>query len=145
MVCNYHSCLCAFLGMQTLKIGSILVLEGIVFHYIWLKYLFGTITIIYFDILFQHFCLKRNWVWKKNKKQKGRSLFLFWVGRKRANKHFFLGLIEHTSSMKGIVLAHHTLTCDWNNFSMATFPDLKGASVIFSTFSHTFWDFGIKR
>ena len=42
---------CAFLGIQTLKIGLILVLEGIVFHYIWLKYPFGIVT-IYSDILF---------------------------------------------------------------------------------------------
>ena len=36
---------CESLGMQSLRIGLILVLEGVVFHYIWLKYLFGTVTI----------------------------------------------------------------------------------------------------
>ena len=41
---------CEFLGMQSLRIGLILVLEGVIFHYIWLKYLFGTVT-IYSDIL----------------------------------------------------------------------------------------------
>ena len=35
---QYHSCVCIFV-MQTLKIGLILVLEGIVFHYIRLKYI----------------------------------------------------------------------------------------------------------
>ena len=33
------------------RMGLILVLEGIVFHYIWLKYLFGTVTLDS-DILF---------------------------------------------------------------------------------------------
>ena len=41
----------ALLDMQILRIGLILVLEGIAFFYIWLKYLFGTVTID-FDILF---------------------------------------------------------------------------------------------
>ena len=48
---------CAFLSMQSPRIGLILVLEGVVFHYISFKCLFGTVT-IYSDILFYHFCLK---------------------------------------------------------------------------------------
>ena len=49
-------CVCIFLGIQPgtqspTRIGLILVLEGIVFHYNRLKCLFGTVT-IYFDILF---------------------------------------------------------------------------------------------
>ena len=50
MICNIIH-VCAFLGRQSLRIGFILVSEGIVFHSIWLKYLFGTVT-IYSDILF---------------------------------------------------------------------------------------------
>ena len=42
--------LCALLGMQSLRIGLILVLEAVVFQYIWLKYLFGTDT-IYSDFI----------------------------------------------------------------------------------------------
>ena len=37
--------------LMNARIGLILVLEDIVFHYIWLKYLFGTVTIDS-DILF---------------------------------------------------------------------------------------------
>ena len=66
------------------------------------------------------------------KKKTERPILIFILGRSEKGKQtFFLGLIEHTSSMKGIVLAHHTLTCDWNNFSMATFLDLKGAQCDF--------------
>ena len=31
---QHHSCVCAFLGLQSLRIGLIMVLEGIVFHYV---------------------------------------------------------------------------------------------------------------
>ena len=56
-----------FLGMQSLRIGLILVLEGVVFHFIWLKYLLGTV-ITCSDIYFEHFCLKiQNEVSKKKK------------------------------------------------------------------------------
>ena len=48
---------CEFLGMQSIRIGLILVLEGAVFHYIWLKYLFGTVSNIP-TFYFEHFCLK---------------------------------------------------------------------------------------
>ena len=37
--------------LMNARIGLILLLEGIVFHYIWLEYLFGTVTIDS-DILF---------------------------------------------------------------------------------------------
>ena len=57
MICNIIH-VCVFLGMQNLRIGLILVLEGIVFHYIWLKYLFGTVT-IHSDILFLTFLFKK--------------------------------------------------------------------------------------
>ena len=61
----------AFLDMQSSKIGLILVLEGIVFHYIWLKYHFGTVTVsVYSAILFQHFCLKNTKLSIKKKKKK---------------------------------------------------------------------------
>ena len=33
------------MGMQKLRIGLILVLEGVVFHYIWLKYFFGKVPL----------------------------------------------------------------------------------------------------
>ena len=42
---------CAFLGMQSPRIGLILVLEDVVFHYSRLKYLLETVT-TYSDILF---------------------------------------------------------------------------------------------
>ena len=44
--------------------------SGSVFHYIWLKYPFGTVT-IYSDILFWTFFLEiQNWASKKKKKRK---------------------------------------------------------------------------
>ena len=60
---------CEFLGMQSLRIGLILVLEGVVFHYIWLKYLFGTVT-IYSNILFWTFLFKNTKLSIKKKKKK---------------------------------------------------------------------------
>ena len=72
--------------LMNVRICLILVLGNIVFHYIWLKYIFGTVTIDS-DILLH------NWVYIK--KKKANPYFpIFWVGRKRANKHFFLGLIS---------------------------------------------------
>ena len=79
--------------MQSPRIGLTLVLEGVAFHYIWLKCLLGTVT-IYFDILFWYFCLKMQKLKKtKTKTKKTHNLYfpILWVGRKRAN--FFLGLM----------------------------------------------------
>ena len=42
----------AFLDMQNLRIGLILVLEGVLYsHYIWLKYFLGKVP-LHSDILF---------------------------------------------------------------------------------------------
>ena len=86
---------CEFLGMLSLRIGLSLVLEGVVFHYIWLKYLFETVT-VYSDVFyFEHFCLKiQNWVSKK-KIKKGQPLFSNILGWSEKGKQtfFFLGLI----------------------------------------------------
>ena len=52
MICNIIH-VCAFLGLQSLRIGLILVLEGILFHYIWLNAFLGQLLqCIYSDILF---------------------------------------------------------------------------------------------
>ena len=87
---QYHSCVCAFLGMQSPRIGLIPVLEGFAFHYIGLKCLFGTVT-KYPDILFGHFCLKmQNGQWKGGK---SRPLLSNILGRaekgKQASFFFF--------------------------------------------------------
>ena len=52
--------------MQSLRIGLILELEGVLFCYIWLKYLFGTVT-IYSDILFNIFVKKYKIEYQKKK------------------------------------------------------------------------------
>ena len=79
---------CSFLGIQSPRIGLILVLEGIEFHLVKLPFLgqlLHTLT----------FC-SNSFVWKckiDNQKKKKKSQPLFsniWVGRKRANKHLFL-------------------------------------------------------
>ena len=52
MVCNIIH-VCVFLGMQTLQVGLILVLEGILFHYIWFITFLGQLLYIltfYFNI-----------------------------------------------------------------------------------------------
>ena len=71
--------------------------KGVVFHYIWLKYRFGTVT-IYSDILFSHFCLKiQNWVSKKKKKKKKKmtlSFQYFGSVRKGQTNTFFKPYIE---------------------------------------------------
>ena len=83
-------CVCAFLGMKSPRIGLILVLEGVVFHFIWFKCLFETVT-IYSDKLFEHICLKMQKLRiKKIKKNTPDPYFqIFWVGRKRANRHIY--------------------------------------------------------
>ena len=48
---------CEFLGKQSLRIGLILVLEGVVFYCIWLKYLLEQLLYI-LTFYFEHFCLK---------------------------------------------------------------------------------------
>ena len=58
---------CEFLGMQSLRIGLILVLEGVVFYFIWLKYLFGTV-IIYSDFILNIFVWKYESEYQKKKK-----------------------------------------------------------------------------
>ena len=90
MICNIIH-VRAFLGMQTLKIGLIVVLEGIVYHYIWLKYLFWTVT-IYSDILFQHFFKNTKLGIKKKKKKERKTLIFQYFGLvgKMTNKHLFL-------------------------------------------------------
>ena len=89
---QYHSCVCVcvceFLGMQSPRIGLILVLEGIVFHYMWLKCLLGTVT-IYSDILFEH-CVKMQNLKKKKKSQTIFSDILEW-SEKGKQTSFFLG------------------------------------------------------
>ena len=82
---QYYSCVW-ILGMQSLRIGLILVLEGVVFHYIWLKYLFGTVT-IYPDNLFWTFLFKNTKLSiKKKKKKKGQPLFSNVLGRSQNGK-----------------------------------------------------------
>ena len=67
--------------------------KGVVFPYIWLKYLLRTFT-IYSDILFWTFLFKKtktNLSIKKKKKKKKEPIPcfpIFWVGWKRANKQF---------------------------------------------------------
>ena len=79
--------------MQSLRICLILVLEGVVFYFIWLKYLFGTV-IIYSDFILNIFVSKYKSEYQKKKKKADPCFPIFWVGQKRANKHlfFFLGL-----------------------------------------------------
>ena len=77
---------CEFLGMQSLRIGlKFLVLERVVFHYIWLKYLFGTVT-IYPDNLFWTFLFKNTKLSIKKKKKKGQPLFSDILGRSEKGK-----------------------------------------------------------
>ena len=84
---------CAFMGMhcRPSKLGLILVLEGIVFQYIWLKSLFRTGT-IYSDI----FVLKNKIECQKKQKQKKKTILIFQyfelVG-KGQTCIFFLGLM----------------------------------------------------
>ena len=93
----------AFLGMQSSKTGLILVLEGVVFHYIWLlKCLFGTVT-IYSDIFFKHFCLKmQNWESKKKKEKKKKLTLTFQyfgsVGKEQTNIFFFLAWSKYITN-----------------------------------------------
>ena len=49
---------CEFLGMQSLRIGLILVLEGVVFHYIQLKSAFWGQLLYILTFYFKHFCMK---------------------------------------------------------------------------------------
>ena len=108
----------ALLGKQSLRIGLILVLEMVVFQYIWLKYLFG--TVLYYDILtfyFNIFVKKYKVEYQKKKKKKKNwplfPNFLGWglVGKGQTNT-FFLGLmmdISLTYSVNFIKM----LWCDW--------------------------------
>ena len=91
---------CAFVGMQTLKTGLILVLEGIVFHYIWLKILYWVTNYIFWHIILTFFFKIQNWVSKKKKerkkkkkKKKSRPLFSNNLGRSvgkgQTNIYFF--------------------------------------------------------
>ena len=82
-------------SMQSLRICLTLVLDGAIFQ-IWLKYLFGTVNYIFWHIiLFYFFNEKLNIKKKKKKKKKGVKkanpcFLIIWVGRKRANKNYFL-------------------------------------------------------
>ena len=77
---------CAFLGMQSFRIDLIPVLEGMVFHHIWLKYLFGTVT-IYSDILTFLFKNTKLIIKKKEKKKKKKPTLM--VGKGQTNIFFF--------------------------------------------------------
>ena len=75
-------------AMQSHRIGLILVLESVVFHYSWLKCLFGPVT-IYTDILFPNFCLKCK---IEREKKKSWPLFFNILGRSEKGKQtYFLG------------------------------------------------------
>ena len=82
------------LGIQVSELVLILVFEGVVFHYIWLKCLFWDSYYTFWHFILT-FCLKmHNWEWKK----KADPNFLIILGRSEKGKQtFFLGLIAGTS------------------------------------------------
>ena len=75
MICNIILHVCAFLGTQSLRIALILVLEGTVFHFIWLKYLFWDSYYIFwhftFKVALDKFNIIPNFFEKKKNKKKG--------------------------------------------------------------------------
>ena len=77
-------CVRALLSMQSPRIGLILVLEGLVFHDVWLKCLFGTVTIWHFiwTFLFENAKLRI----KKKKKKKSWPLFSNILGQLEKGK-----------------------------------------------------------
>ena len=81
-------CVYAFFGMQSPRIGLILVLEGVVFHYIWFECLFETVT-IYSEILFEHFLFKNGKLRIKKKKATLTFRYFGSVGKGQANIFFF--------------------------------------------------------
>ena len=82
---QYHSCVYAFLGMQSPRIVLILVLEWLYSIIAGLMPFGDSYSIS--DILFEHFYLKiQN---RELKKKADPDFQIFWVGRKRANKHVF--------------------------------------------------------
>ena len=77
-----------FFFMQNLRIGLIMVLEGVVFQYIWLKIPFWDSYYIFWQFILT-FLLK---VTRLSIRKKKKEYFV--VGQKRANKHLpFLGLV----------------------------------------------------
>ena len=76
--------------------------KGCVFHYIWLRYLFRTVT-IYSDILFWTFLFRNTKLSIKKKKPHKQTnknktndpcFPIFWVGRKGENKHLFFQALD---------------------------------------------------
>ena len=71
----------------------VLVLDWVIFHYIWLKCLF--VTVLY---IFWHRILTL----KKKKKKKDPYFPIFWVGRKMANKPFLGPISDSISILPGL-------------------------------------------
>ena len=129
---QYYSCVC-ILGHAQPRIGQlILAVEGVVFHCIsgW-SVLFGIWDSYYifwqFILIFLFSIAKL-----KIKKKKADSYFpIFWVGRKRANKHLFLGLMYWGMNTKlrnnGMCPPQKKVTSDlWSNAKLANIFALIG-------------------
>ena len=92
--CNFIN-VCAFLGMQSLRIGLILVLEMVVFQYIWLNTFLGQILYIltfYLNVFVEKYKVEH----KKKKKKKKQLTHVNWffgsVRKKGKQTSIFLGL-----------------------------------------------------
>ena len=91
---------CAFLGMQSHRIGLIMALEGVVFHYIKLKCLLGTVTCIFWHFLLL-FLFNKCYI--DNQKKTDPNFQYFGSVEKGQTSIFLLGL---TAIFDNILLSH---------------------------------------
>ena len=77
---------CAFLGMQKLRIGLIPVLEGVVFHYIRLKYFLWGKFLYILTFCWKHFVFKNTQLRIKKKKKKRKRTIKKERKKKKKNK-----------------------------------------------------------